>query len=225
MALSPLILDMLALDIFTITSFWLWLKTILSMAAAYRQNYRFFLFRLCYRKEFATLFSTAWTSSTKRSACLINSQWYLWTNVWSFAWSSEVFSPLQRRLFRSPFHLHDGCQTEVLQCFKQFYQAVFHDTGRYISTLQTDQGPEYTSRAFQDFLLDRGVLHETTARYSPEQNEITERDNRTNVECLRILLPSSGLPVSFWGEAATMHSIFSIALVHGFFLALCLLSN
>lgn len=110
MALSPLILGMLAVDIFTITSFWIWLKTILSTAAAYRQSYRFILFRLCYRKEFATLFSIAWTSSTKISACLINSQWFFVDQcliVRLVAWR-EVFSPLQRRLFRLPFHLHNG---------------------------------------------------------------------------------------------------------------------
>ncbi|KAL0322768.1 UNVERIFIED_CONTAM: Retrovirus-related Pol polyprotein from transposon TNT 1-94 [Sesamum angustifolium] len=45
------------------------------------------------------------------------------------------------------------------------------------------------------------VLHETSAPYTPQQNGIAERKNRTLKEMMNAMLLSSGLPENMWGEA------------------------
>jgi len=51
-----------------------------------------------------------------------------------------------------------------------------------IKTLRTDDGGEYTCSKLKNLLKQNGVRHEISAPYSPQQNGITERMNRTLVE-------------------------------------------
>ncbi|UYV70125.1 hypothetical protein LAZ67_7001880 [Cordylochernes scorpioides] len=46
-----------------------------------------------------------------------------------------------------------------------------------------------------------GIVHELTAPYTPEQNGISERDNRTIVESARCLLHGRKMPLELWAEA------------------------
>ena len=51
-----------------------------------------------------------------------------------------------------------------------------------IKTLLTDNGREYMSAEFPNFLKEKGIRHETTVPHSPQQNGIAERINRTPQE-------------------------------------------
>ena len=44
-------------------------------------------------------------------------------------------------------------------------------------------------------------MHETTAPYTPQQNGIAKRKNRTLTEMVNAMLSNSGLRKGFWGEA------------------------
>ena len=46
----------------------------------------------------------------------------------------------------------------------------------------------------------RALCSRTTAGYTPEQNGVAERFNRTIVERVRVLLAESGLGDTMWGE-------------------------
>ena len=46
-----------------------------------------------------------------------------------------------------------------------------------------------------------GIIHETTAPYSPTSNGVAERKNRTLIELTNAMLIESGGPLHFWGEA------------------------
>nr|GEV43987.1 zinc finger, CCHC-type [Tanacetum cinerariifolium] len=46
-----------------------------------------------------------------------------------------------------------------------------------------------------------GIIHETTAPYTPQQNGVTERKNRALKEMVNSMLSYSGLSEGFWGEA------------------------
>ncbi|GKB62280.1 zinc finger, CCHC-type containing protein [Tanacetum coccineum] len=46
-----------------------------------------------------------------------------------------------------------------------------------------------------------GIIHETTAPYTPQQNGVAERKNRAFKEMVNFMLSYSGLSEGFWGEA------------------------
>ena len=48
-----------------------------------------------------------------------------------------------------------------------------------------------------------GIRHETSAPYTPEQNGVAERTNRTLLDCVRCMIISSGLPPTLWAEAVS----------------------
>ena len=69
--------------------------------------------------------------------------------------------------------------------------------------VRSDRGGEYVS-PFADRCAKHGIRHEFTAPYSPQQNGIAERKNRTLKEMVNAMLISSGLSKDMWGEAILM---------------------
>ena len=74
-------------------------------------------------------------------------------------------------------------------------------TGERIKVLRTDNGGEYTSTEFSEYLKMRGIRHELTVPYTSEQNGVSERINRTLQEMAVSMLAHSRLPKSFWADA------------------------
>jgi len=49
--------------------------------------------------------------------------------------------------------------------------------------------------------MEQGIKRQFTTAYTPQQNGITERKNRTILDMIRIMLKEKGLPNQFWAEA------------------------
>ena len=77
------------------------------------------------------------------------------------------------------------------------------DCSRYgqVKCMRSDNGTEFTSDAFQTFLRERGIKHETSSPYSPHQNGTAERHWRTLFETGRCLLIEKQLPKNMWPYA------------------------
>lgn len=75
-------------------------------------------------------------------------------------------------------------------------------SGHKLRAVRTDRGGEYLNRELDRYFAAKGVLHQTTAPYTPEQNGKAERLNRTLMERVRAMLADSGLDQSLWSEAA-----------------------
>lgn len=71
----------------------------------------------------------------------------------------------------------------------------------YNSTLQSDNSGEYTSHAFQMYLLDNNIKHQTITPYNLQQNGVTERMNRTLLNMVRLMMFFKIIKLMFWGEA------------------------
>ncbi|UYV62645.1 hypothetical protein LAZ67_2001397 [Cordylochernes scorpioides] len=92
-------------------------------------------------------------------------------------------------------------KSDVLEKFKEFVKRVRTETGNKIKRFRTDNGTEFLNKNFSDYLKSLGIVHELTAPYTPEQNGIAERDNRTIVESARCLLHGRKMPLELWAEA------------------------
>jgi glutaredoxin len=57
------------------------------------------------------------------------------------------------------------------------------------------------SKKFDAFLAECGIQRQTSVPYSPQQNGVAERANRTIMECARNMILVQGLELEFWGEA------------------------
>lgn len=92
-------------------------------------------------------------------------------------------------------------KSEVADKFKEYKNMVEKETERTIKTVRSDNGTEYINHHLEDFLKQEGIKHELTVEYTPQQNGVAERKNRTLVEMARCMMIQSGLPASFWAEA------------------------
>ena len=85
--------------------------------------------------------------------------------------------------------------------FRRFKARVENETNQHIQCLRTDRGGEYTSREFVDLCERNGIRRQLTAAYTPHQNGVSERKNRTIMNMVRSLLANKNVPKNFWPEA------------------------
>ena len=79
---------------------------------------------------------------------------------------------------------------------------VENQTGKKIKILRTDNGTEYESNEFNKFCREVSIKRETTIVYTPEQNGVVEKNNRTIVEVVYAMLYDQGLLKFLWGQTA-----------------------
>ncbi|GJU77745.1 zinc finger, CCHC-type containing protein, partial [Tanacetum coccineum] len=89
-------------------------------------------------------------------------------------------------------------QDEALDKFKVFKTEVKLQQGSLIKRFKTNRGGEYMDTLYFQSV---GIIHETTAPYTPQQNGISERKNMVLKEMVNSMLSYSGLSQGFWGEA------------------------
>ena len=92
-------------------------------------------------------------------------------------------------------------KAEVFEKFREFEAIITNESGQQIGTLRTDNGGEYLSKEFEAYLSSKGIKHELTIAYSPEQNGVAERMNRTLMESARAMMSHANLPNQYWAEA------------------------
>ncbi|KAB2634124.1 hypothetical protein D8674_039135 [Pyrus ussuriensis x Pyrus communis] len=63
------------------------------------------------------------------------------------------------------------------------------------------RGGEFTSIEFADFCKENGIKRQLTTAYTPQQNGVAERKNRTVMNMVRSMLSEKKLPKTFWPEA------------------------
>ena len=85
--------------------------------------------------------------------------------------------------------------------FKLFKTLVENQLERKIKILQSDRGGEYFPNEFSDFYEENGLIHQTTTSYTPQQNGLAEKENRTLVDMVNAILMHVRLLFNLWGEA------------------------
>ena len=71
--------------------------------------------------------------------------------------------------------------------------------GTRIKFLRSDGG-EYFSNEFSDFLCNQGIRRQFTCRYTPQQNGVAKRKNRTLVNIARAMMTEKNMSLYYWAE-------------------------
>ena len=93
-------------------------------------------------------------------------------------------------------------KSEVPAVTKEVINFLEKQSGNDLMKLRSDKGTEYINKELQEYLASKGVQHQTTTRYTPEQNGAAERLNRTLMERVCAMLSDSCLSKELWAEAA-----------------------
>lgn len=94
-------------------------------------------------------------------------------------------------------------RSEVFRCFQDYVAKCEAHFNMKIAHLYCDNGPEYLSNEFKSFCAQKGIQYHLTVPYTPQQNSISERMNRTIVEKARAMLHGAELGKEFWGDAVS----------------------
>ena len=99
-----------------------------------------------------------------------------------------------------------AAKSEVATLTIEVIELLENQSGRRLRVIRSDNGTEYLNKTLSDYLKSKGILHQTTVRYTPEQNGAAERLNRTLLERMRAMLEDSKMPKELWAEAAVTAS-------------------
>ncbi|KAJ9512725.1 hypothetical protein QJQ45_019054 [Haematococcus lacustris] len=74
-------------------------------------------------------------------------------------------------------------------------------SGFRCKAIRTDNGTEYVNSRMLEYCSSKGIVHQHSAPYSPQQNGAAERLNRTIFEKARSILHAADISLSFWAHA------------------------
>jgi transposase InsO family protein len=83
---------------------------------------------------------------------------------------------------------------------KKFLRGAQNEFDAKIKKIRSDNGTEFKNTQVEDFLDEEGIKHEFLAPYTPQQNGVTKRKNRTLIEMARIMLDEYRTSDRFWAQ-------------------------
>jgi transposase InsO family protein len=97
------------------------------------------------------------------------------------------------------FFLQDKGETYVV--LKKFLRRAQNEFDAKVKKIRSDNDTEFKNTQVEDFLDEEGIKHEFFAPYTPHQNRVAERKNRTLIEMARTMLDEYKSLDQFWVEA------------------------
>ncbi|GAA5829305.1 hypothetical protein JCM3770_007007 [Rhodotorula araucariae] len=91
-------------------------------------------------------------------------------------------------------------KSDLLAAFKRFKAATENELGHRLLRFRSDNGGEFVSHAFTNYLREHGLAREKLPLYSLQSNGVAECMNHSIVESI-ISLNQAGAPKDLWAEA------------------------
>nr|CCA24320.1 putative polyprotein [Albugo laibachii Nc14] len=91
--------------------------------------------------------------------------------------------------------------SEVNTKFIEYKNEMELQCGTKITSICTDNGSEFQNQIFDAFCRMDGIIHQKTVPYSPQQNGVVERMNRTITEKARSMMHYKCVSQTWWAEA------------------------
>jgi transposase InsO family protein len=89
---------------------------------------------------------------------------------------------------------------EVFGKYKEFKSLVGNQSKRKIKCIRVDGRGDYTSKAFQSFLIYHGISWQHIILYTPYQNGVDECYNRAIMEMAQFTLHSKEMKLTLLGK-------------------------
>ncbi|CAI7795949.1 unnamed protein product, partial [Closterium sp. NIES-53] len=93
---------------------------------------------------------------------------------------------------------------DVTKAIQEWALEVCNDDKKRIKAICTDGGGEFVNAELEKWMKSKGIKHDVTTPYTPQQNGAAERLNRTLVEAVLSLLQHSKIGREWWGEASSL---------------------
>jgi transposase InsO family protein len=97
------------------------------------------------------------------------------------------------------FFLQDKSETQGT--LKRFLRRAQNEFELKVKKIRSDNGSEFKNLQVEEYLEEEGIKHEFSAPYTPQQNGVVERKNRTLIDMVRTMLGEYKTPERFWSEA------------------------
>ena len=96
-------------------------------------------------------------------------------------------------------------KSEVLEIFTELKALIENASGLKIKILRSDNGREYVNNELLHICSQSGIQVQHSIPYTPQQNGVAERKNRSLKEMTTSMLESKKLAANLWAEA--MHAV------------------
>jgi hypothetical protein len=97
------------------------------------------------------------------------------------------------------FFLQEKSQTQ--ETLKKFFRRAQNEFGLRTKKIRNDNGTEFKNSQIEGFLEEEGIKHVFSSPYTPQQNSVVERNNRTLLDMERTMLDEYKTPDRFLAEA------------------------
>jgi transposase InsO family protein len=97
------------------------------------------------------------------------------------------------------FFLQEKSQTQ--ETLKGFLRRAQNKFDLRIKKIRSDNGTEFKNSQIESFLEEEGIKHEFSSLYTPQQNGVVERKNKTLLDMARTMLDEYKTSDRFWPEA------------------------
>ena len=94
-------------------------------------------------------------------------------------------------------------KSEALDVFKSFNSHFKTQHERKIKSLRTDNGGEFITTEFSNYLKSQGITRPESPPYSPELQALAERLNQTLMGKARSMMYATNMEKRFWAEAVS----------------------
>ncbi|RVW42604.1 Retrovirus-related Pol polyprotein from transposon RE1 [Vitis vinifera] len=112
----------------------------------------------------------------------------------------RVYHPKKGLIMQTSMQFQRGACGEHHRGYS-WYMLTFVDPSNLSPIVKRDRGGEFTYLEFNAFCKTNGVSRQLTAAYTPQQNGVVERKNRTIMNMVRSMLSEKQVPKNFWPEA------------------------
>ncbi|GJV48236.1 retrovirus-related pol polyprotein from transposon TNT 1-94 [Tanacetum coccineum] len=92
-------------------------------------------------------------------------------------------------------------KSQAPEIIMSFIKMVENQNDIKVKQIRTDNGTEFKNHELENFCDEKGISHNFSSPYIPEQNGVAERKNKTLIKAARTMLNSSVISKHFWTKA------------------------